>query len=237
MDMAYFECVDMSPPNSTCQKACPYVRAKSHIWSVFFLCDDDFRGGFGWLWALPRFFTNFVAKFLLKKDMEISLIVNIAFLVAIALVLSMMLRWDLQMLQQHSFSTADYYDWLRSTDETCSTKRIVMLAVLIGSTTTYAKESWLVMALLATVTLALATFLLKQQRKQPLHFSKRMAINSFTTLLIACIFTTIVAIMSETPELKMLNSVYSVLFFATFSYVFSLIANWLVGLFTKKDAK
>lgn len=28
-------------------KACPYVRAKSHIWSVFFLCDDDFRGGFG----------------------------------------------------------------------------------------------------------------------------------------------------------------------------------------------
>ena len=173
--------------------------------------------------------------------MEISLIVNIAFLVAIALVLSMMLRWDLQMLQQHSFSTADYYDWLRSTDETCSTKRIVMLAVLIGSTTTYAKESWLVMALLATVTLALATFLLKQQRKQqrkqPLHFSKRMAINSFTTLLIACIFTTIVAIMSETPELKMLNSVYSVLFFATFSYVFSLIANWLVSLFTKKDAK
>ena len=83
------------------------------------------------------------------------------------------------MLQQHSFSTADYYDWLRSTDETCSTKRIVMLAVLIGSTTTYAKESWLVMALLATVTLVLATF----------------------------------------------------------SYVFSLIANWLVGLFIKKDAK
>lgn len=193
--------------------------------------------GLGWLWALPRIFTNFVAKFLLKKDMEISLIVNIAFLVAIALVLSMMLRWDLQMLQQHSFSTADYYDWLRSTDETCSTKRIVMLAVLIGSTTTYAKESWLVMALLATVTLAFATFLLKQQRKQPLHFSKRMAINSFTTLLIACIFTTIVAIMSETPEQKMLNSVYSVLFFATFSYVFSLIANWLVSLFTKKDAK
>lgn len=169
--------------------------------------------------------------------MEISLIVNIAFLVAIALVLSMMLRWDLQMLQQHSFSTADYYDWLRSTDETCSTKRIVMLAVLIGSTTTYAKESWLVMALLATVTLALATFLLKQQRKQSLHFSKRMAINSFTTLLIACIFTTIVAIMSETPELKMLNSVYSVLFFATFSYVFSFIANWFVSLFIKKDAK
>lgn len=193
--------------------------------------------GFGMQWALPRIFTNFVAKFLLKKDMEISLIVNIAFLVAIALVLSMMLRWDLLMLQQHSFSTADYYDWLRSTDETCSTKRIVMLAVLIGSTTTYAKESWLVMALLATVTLALATFLLKQQRKQPLRFSKRMAINSFTTLLIASIFTTIVAIMSETPELKMLNSVYSVLFFATFSYVFSLIANWLVSLFTKKDAK
>ena len=43
--------------------------------------------------------------------------------------------------------------------------------------------------------------------------------------------------MSETPELKILNSVYSVLFFATFSYVFSLIANWLVSLFTKKDAK
>lgn len=196
-----------------------------------------FVAGLGWQWALPRIFTNFVAKFLLKKDMEISLIVNIAFLVAIALVLSMMLRWDLQMLQQHSFSTADYYDWLRSTDETCSTKRIVMLAVLIGSTTTYAKESWLVMALLATVTLALATFLLKQQRKQSIHFSKRMAINSFTTLLIASIFTTIVAIMSETPELKMLNSVYSVLFFATFSYVFSLIANWLVSLFMKKDAK
>ena len=44
-------------------------------------------------------------------------------------------------------------------------------------------------------------------------------------------------ISDKVPELKMLNSVYSVLFFATFSYVFSLIANWLVGLFIKKDAK
>lgn len=218
-------------------KAFPYVRAKSNVRSVFSCAMMIFVVGLGWLWALPRIFTNFVAKFLLKKDMEISLIVNIAFLVAIALVLSMMLRWDLQMLQQHSFSTADYYDWLRSTDETCSTKRIVMLAVLIGSTTTYAKESWLVMALLATVTLALATFMLKQQRKQPLKYSNRLPITGFTTLIIASIFTTIVAITSETPELKMLNSVYSVLFFATFSYVFSLIANWLVSLFTKKDAK
>ena len=169
--------------------------------------------------------------------MEISFIVNIAFLVVIALVLSVMLRWDLQMLQHHNFSTADFYDWLRSSDETCSTKRIIMLAVLIGSTTTYAKESWLVMALLATVVLALATFMLKQQRKQPLKYSNRLAITGFTTLIIASIFTTIVAITSATPELKMLNSVYSVLFFATFSYVFSLIANWLVSLLTKKDAK
>lgn len=233
----------MSPPNSTCQRHVP-TSEQNRIFGAYFSCvmmifvvvlgDSGRYQDFSL--TLWRKFLFIVSKSF-EKDMEISLIVNIAFLVAIALVLSMMLRWDLQMLQQHSFSTADYYDWLRSTDETCSTKRIVMLAVLIGSTTTYAKESWLVMALLATVTLALATFLLKQQRKQPLHFSKRMAINSFTTLLIACIFTTIVAIMSETPELKMLNSVYSVLFFATFSYVFSLIANWLVGLFIKKDAK
>lgn len=233
----------MSPPNSTCQRHVP-TSERNRIFGAYFSCvmmifvvvlgDSGRYQDFSL--TLWRKFLFIVSKSF-EKDMEISLIVNIAFLVAIALVLSMMLRWDLQMLQQHSFSTADYYDWLRSTDETCSTKRIVMLAVLIGSTTTYAKESWLVMALLATVTLALATFLLKQQRKQPLHFIKRMAINSFTTLLIACIFTTIVAIMSETPELKMLNSVYSVLFFATFSYVFSLIANWLVGLFIKKDAK
>lgn len=233
----------MSPPNSTCRRHVP-TSERNRIFGAYFSCvmmifvvvlgDSGRYQDFSL--TLWRKFLFIVSKSF-EKDMEISLIVNIAFLVAIALVLSMMLRWDLQMLQQHSFSTADYYDWLRSTDETCSTKRIVMLAVLIGSTTTYAKESWLVMALLATVTLALATFLLKQQRKQPLHFSKRMAINSFTTLLIACIFTTIVAIMSETPELKMLNSVYSVLFFATFSYVFSLIANWLVGLFIKKDAK
>ena len=227
----------MSPPNSTCQRHVP-TSERNRIFGAYFSCVMMiFVVVLGDSGRYQDFSLTLWRKFLLKKDMEISLIVNIAFLVAIALVLSMMLRWDLQMLQQHSFSTADYYDWLRSTDETCSTKRIVMLAVLIGSTTTYAKESWLVMALLATVTLVLATFLLKQQRKQPLHFSKRMAINSFTTLLIACIFTTIVAIMSETPELKMLNSVYSVLFFATFSYVFSLIANWLVGLFIKKDAK
>ncbi len=233
----------MSPPNSTCQRHVP-TSERNRIFGAYFSCVMIIFVVFRLAVCAPKNFHYLCGENSYsslanhsKKDMEISLIVNIAFLVAIALVLSMMLRWDLQMLQQHSFSTADYYDWLRSTDETCSTKRIVMLAVLIGSTTTYAKESWLVMALLATVTLALATFLLKQQRKQPLHFSKRMAINSFTTLLIACIFTTIVAIMSETPELKMLNSVYSVLFFATFSYVFSLIANWLVSLFTKKDAK
>lgn len=233
----------MSPPNSTCQRHVP-TSEQNRIFGAYFSCVMIIFVVFRLAVGATKNFHYLCGENSYsslanhsKKDMEISLIVNIAFLVAIALVLSMMLRWDLQMLQQHSFSTADFYDWLRSTDETCSTKRIVMLAVLIGSTTTYAKESWLVMALLATVTLALATFLLKQQRKQSLHFSKRMATNSFTTLLIACIFTTIVAIMSETPELKMLNSVYSVLFFATFSYVFSLIANWLVGLFIKKDAK
>ena len=46
MALAYFECVDMSPPNSTCQ-GMSLRQSKIAYLERIFLCDDDFRGGFG----------------------------------------------------------------------------------------------------------------------------------------------------------------------------------------------
>lgn len=161
--------------------------------------------------------------------METNLIVNIAFLAVLVFALCVMLRTDMAQLAKQNWSTTDFYDWVRSSDEPCTTKRIIMLTVFIASTTSYAQESWMVVVILAIATLAVSLCQLKHRRKALTQTHKRLEICYFLSLLIAAFTTAIVAATSESTELAVQNSVYSVLFFTTFSYADSLLANYVAS--------
>ncbi len=169
--------------------------------------------------------------------MEICLVVNAAFIAVIVMNLCVMLRIDMRPLQQCGFSSKAYYDWVRGTDDTCSTKRIVMLAVLIASTTSYAQSSWMVIGVLAIVTFMLTCYLWRQCSKTPLKFGKRMAAVYAVAICIAVIVTAMAALTAQTPPLQLQHAIYSALFFASFSYCLTLCANWLVAQFLGREAE
>lgn len=169
--------------------------------------------------------------------MDISIIINIAFIAVLIIAFCAMLRWDLYMLQQKEFDTEIYYDWVRGSDETYSTKRCILMAVFLGSTTQFATTSWMVMAIFAIVILLLDIYLLRQKHSEPLKFNKRLVFIGLIFLLITASIVTWLAVTSTTLEQRTRNIIYSVLFFTCFSYAFSLASNWLVNLLMKKDSE
>lgn len=169
--------------------------------------------------------------------MDISIIINIAFIAVLIIAFCAMLRWDLYMLQQKEFDTEIYHDWVRGSDETYSTKRCILMAVFLGSTTQFATTSWMVMAIFAIVILLLDIYLLRQKHSEPLKLNKRLVFIGLIFLLITTSIVTWLAVTSTTLEQRTRNIIYSVLFFTCFSYAFSLASNWLVNLLMKKDSE
>lgn len=162
-------------------------------------------------------------------DMETNLIVNIAFLAVLVFAMCVMLRTDMALLSKQNWNTADFYDWVRSSDEPCTTKRIVLLAVFIASTTSYAQESWMVVVILALATLSVPLYQITHHREMLKHTHKRQEIRYFLSLLIAAVTSAIVAATSESTEQAVQSSVYSILFFTTFSYADTLLANYVAS--------
>lgn len=99
-----------------------------------------------------------------------------------------MLRWDILMLQQTGYSNTDYNKRLKSTGELTSTKRLLVLAILIGACTSMARMSWIVVLILAAVILAQAIMFISRRRGKQLVFNKRVvrlfASSAVITLLI-----------------------------------------------------
>ena len=62
--------------------------------------------------------------------MTIELIVNVILLVSAVAALAVMLKWDMQMLQQNSYRNERYTAWLKESDDYYSTKRVLDAAVL-----------------------------------------------------------------------------------------------------------
>lgn len=169
--------------------------------------------------------------------MDISTIVNFAFIAVLIIAFCAIIRWDMYMLQQKEFDTEIYYDWVRGSDETYSTKRCILMAVFLGSTTNFAATSWMVMVIFTAAILLLDIYLIRKIFREPLKVSKRIIFTYLVILLATiCIVTTLV-VTSKTLEQKTRDIIYSVLFFTSFSYALSLASNWFVNLLMKKDSK
>jgi len=112
---------------------------------------------------------------------------------AAAFDLCVMLRWDLQMLQQNSYFNSRYNHWLKTSGETTTVKRVLALAVLLGAVTTMAAQSWMVVTLLALVLLVQGVMLLRKKYKKPLVFTRRVSRNYFTSLAIVLLLVAFAA--------------------------------------------
>ncbi len=143
---------------------------------------------------------------------------------AATLDLAMMLRIDMQMLQQSRYSNSRYYDLISESDEYLTVKRIVLLVVLIASITTMAVSSPYVMGVLGVVLLLQAASLARKRHKSPLVFTRRVARLYYTELALMLAIAATLGTVSGGPY----AAAVSMVIFVTFSYAFTLAANWLM---------
>lgn len=160
--------------------------------------------------------------------MTIELIANVILLVSAVAALAVMLKWDMQMLQQNSYRNERYTAWLKESDDYYSTKRVLDAAVLVISLTTMALQSFYVVGVLAVVLIAQAAVLLRRKYKKPLVFTKRVRRLYFTELALMLA----VAACAATAGADALDctriATGALLAMLTFSWACTLAANWLM---------
>ncbi|MDO4510983.1 MAG: hypothetical protein Q4B68_04085 [Bacteroidales bacterium] len=165
--------------------------------------------------------------------MDINSIVNISFLAVLFVAQCAILRWDTFMLQQKNFSTGDYYDWVRSSDEVYSTKRISLLAIMLAFASSFATDSWMVMVILTIATLALAIYLFRLKCKFDPEYRKRMLVIYLGGIETVIEVAAASMILGDNMDERIRIATYTVLFFTAFSYVLTIAMNWFVNIFKK----
>ena len=161
--------------------------------------------------------------------MDYQLIANILLAVSSFFSLAVMLRWDLLMLRENEYSNKQFMAWLQDSDESYSSKRIVPMAALVACATPWARESWMVVGIIAVAMVALATALLASKRKQLLQCNKRA-----TAIILMVLAIVGVCAISLFVSRYSLEAGMMLLLFTAFSYVLVLGANGIIGLFNKK---
>ena len=144
--------------------------------------------------------------------------------------LVVMLKGDLLTLKGKDYNNKQFMVWLQESDESYSTKRIVPMAALVACATPWARESWMVVLILAVAMATLASTILLSKRKDLLQCDKRTTAILLTIMAVvaACAISLFTARFSlEAGMLLML--------FTAFSYVLVLGVNWIANLLTKKN--
>jgi len=164
--------------------------------------------------------------------MDYPLISNILLAVSAFCSLVVMLQWDLLMLQGKDYNNKEFMAWLQGTDESFSPKRIVPMAALVACATPWARESWVVVLLIAIAMAVLATTLLLDKRKKLFKFNKRATIYLLIIMavVVACAISLFTAHFS-------LEAGMMLMLFTAFSYALVLGVNWIANSFTKTNNK
>lgn len=93
-----------------------------------------------------------------------NLIANITLLVAALLDMIVLLGGDIADHRNNGHSNSKYYRWLNKSGEIMSLKRLLLLAVFVGTFTRMALQSWMVVMVLAATLLAQGIYLLWQRQ-------------------------------------------------------------------------
>ena len=159
--------------------------------------------------------------------MDYPLIANILLAISAFLSLVAMLRWDLLMLQDKDYSNKKFMAWLQESDETYSTKRIIPMAALMACATSWARQSWMVVLLIAIAMIAVTITLLIVKRKALFNLRSTATVSVVLGLVATC------AVLLFNAHFS-LEAGMMLLLFTAFSYVLAMGANWIASKLTKK---
>lgn len=166
-----------------------------------------------------------------------TLIAYISLAIAAMLSLLGLLRRDTAMLQRNQFSNSRYYSYLLETSDLTTPSRLTAIVVLIGSFTTWAKDSWMVVVVLAVALAVTGIYLLtKKQEPRP---NKRAAVVLVIAIVLALLATAPMTCFeintSQSDAAQTAGSMLLVLTIA--SPLLVMLSNWLTGLFYKNGEK
>lgn len=161
--------------------------------------------------------------------MDYQLIANILLAISSFFALVVMLRWDLLMLQGKDYSNKEFMAWLQDTDESYSPKRIVPMAALVACATPWARESWMVVLLIAIAMTALAATFLIGKRKELLKCNKRP--RAFLLIIMVVVAACAISLFKAHFSLE---AGMMLMLFTAFSYVLVLGVNGVANIFKKK---
>ena len=116
-----------------------------------------------------------------------NLIANITLLVAALLDMIVLLGGDITAHRDNGHNNSKYYRWLDKSGEILSPKRLLLLAVFLGTFTTMALESWMVVMILAAVLLAQGIYLLSRRQWKLMAGDKRCWSMLATAMILALI--------------------------------------------------
>ena len=156
--------------------------------------------------------------------MTAATIIYILFLGAGLALLVFMLCTDMLQMHNLDYDNQRFYDWLTNNDEYLTVKRILALVIFIASVTTMAIDSPFVVAALALGLAALAVALGKKTPVKPVLQNPRT--KRLMSIVLAFM---LIVIMVVTFTAGLYYAGVTAVFFATFSYAFTLAFNWLLG--------
>ncbi len=166
-----------------------------------------------------------------------TLIAHISLAAAALIALCSMLRNDIAALSQNGFSNKRFYSHLQESGDITSTTRIIALAVLMGSITSMARDSWMVVLILAVVLAATGIYLLFKKRSDSKPIGGR-GTGIFSISLILALAAT-AAMFTFNSNKSQIDSAHDASLMMQLSAITApllvMISNWLIGLIAKKQ--
>ncbi|MGN0214831.1 MAG: UDP-N-acetylmuramoyl-tripeptide--D-alanyl-D-alanine ligase [Muribaculaceae bacterium] len=156
--------------------------------------------------------------------MRIEDIVNVVFAAASLFNFAVMLKFDMQMMQQNSYRNERYIKWFKLNSEHLSMRRLVSLVCLMCALTTFAEASWYVIGILAAVLVVIGTKVLQKKSKKPLVFTKRVQRLYFTELVLMLLVLGAVYASKRNAYDVALVAIGG----AVVSYLLTMAVNWLL---------
>ena len=166
-----------------------------------------------------------------------TLIAHISLAAAALIALCGMLRNDIAVLSQKGYSNKRFYSHLQESGDITSPARVAVLAVLMGSFTSMARDSWMVVLILAAVLAVTGIYLLCKKRSDTTPTGRR-GMGIFSISLILAIVAT-GASATFNPSKSQVDSAHDaslmMQLLAIIAPLLVMLSNWLIGLITNKQ--
>lgn len=153
-----------------------------------------------------------------------ALVINIILVVVAFVYLILVVKRDLQMLQQNSYRNERYKNWLNMNGEYTTTPRMLCMVMGLLLMTSFADYEWfnVVKLVIALLLCGLSLSLVRKKYKHSLVFTKRVWRLYVTELLLWAI----IALLSSMGNL--VGIAFVAVAFGAFSYVLTMATNWLL---------